>query len=215
MKKLSKKTLWICVAIALVIAIILIYLCSQVKGDWTNLIIVLLTIDFIFLTIVIQIASFKSFTYKMKMKDYNQKDYNGNYEEFEQLLLQKGYKKRVVPYGFSFLKIKNKVAYKAVLVNDFVKYFNEESGETTSTPNKELEKCDRFVAVEIFKEIDEQNLIKLTDYTLQGKNVYYTALLNQGENTLKCLNYIEPNEYFKEPLSNLYNDLNVVEINQN
>ena len=43
--------------------------------------------------------------------------------------------------------------------------------------------------IEIFKEIGEYE-DRLADFTIQGKNVYFTALLNMGNGEFKCFNYL-------------------------
>lgn len=211
MKKINTKFLWISVAIAFVIAIILILLCSQVDGKWTKVVIVFLAIDFIYLTIAIQAASFKTFSYKAKKEIFVTKDYNGNYNDIYSTLKKLGFKERKTSYGSSFLKIDGLTAYKCVLVDDYEIYFNPDKVDETNKPNKDLEKCKVFVGVEVFKEINEENLPKLEDFSFQGNNIYYTCLLYQDNNLFKCLNYIEPNLEFKQAFEKLLADINIFE----
>lgn len=212
MRKINTKVLWISIAIAFVIAIGLILLCSQVDGKWTKVIIVFLAIDFIYLTIAIQAASFKTFSYKAKKEVYPTKDYNGSYDGIYNTLKSLGFKERKTPYGFSFLKIDGTTAYKCVLVDDYDIYFNPKEVDETNKPNKDLEKCKVFVGVELFKEINEENLPKLQDFSFQGNNIYYTCLLYQENDLFKCLNYVEPNKEFKEAFDKLLADINIFEI---
>lgn len=213
MKKISTKALWISVAIAFVLAIVLIVLCSYANDKWNKVIIVLLAIDFIYLTLAIQAASFKTFKYKAKKIVYDQKDYTGKYDNIYNLLKSKGYKQRKANYGYSFLKIEGATAYKCVLVDDYNAYFNQpESGEYNK-PNKDLEKCKVFVGVELFKEIDETNLEKLTDFSFQGNRIYYTCLLYQENDSFKCLNYVEATSEFKQAFDQLLDDIDIKEVN--
>lgn len=212
MRKINTKVLWISVAVAFVLAIGLILLCSQVDEKWNKLVIVLLAIDFIYLTIAIQVASFKTFSYKAKKEIYPTKDYNGSYDDIYNKLKDLGYKERKTHYGYSFLKIDGTNAYKCVLVNDYDKYFNENKSDESNKPNKDLEKCKVFVGLELFKSIDEANLAKLQDFSFQGNNIYYTCLLFQDKNLFKCLNYVEPNIAFKEAFNKLLSDINITEL---
>lgn len=210
MRKLSKKALWIILAIAFVLAIFLVFLCTIAEGAWLYVILVFLAIDFIFLTIGVQAASFQTFKYNPKKRKFNTIDYNGDYYNLRALLKKNSYKERKTDYGFSFIKVYNEFALKCVLVDDYDNYFNQASNqEESSSGNSELDKCSKFVGIEIFKEIDEANIDKLPDFSLQGKNIYYTALLNQEDNLLKCLNYVEPNEEFKEGYNKIFIDLEI------
>jgi hypothetical protein len=162
------------------------------------------------MTIAVQYASFKTFKYKPKKIEYPTITYECDLENIELNLKKIGFKERNVPYGLSYLKIKNKVAYKVVLVKDEDKYFNQEEQEQQNTPvNKELEKCTKFIGFEIFMTISDDKLYRLPDFSIQGKNIYYTAYY-VNENELICLNYLEPNEDYKEAYNNLINDLNLI-----
>ena len=210
MRKLNKKTLWSILAVAFVLAILLVFLCTIAEGAWLYVILVILAIDFIFLTIGVQAASFQTFKYNPKKRKFNTVDYNGDYYNLKSLLKENSYKERKTDYGLSFIKVYNEFALKCVLVDNFDKYFNQAANqEESSSNNSELDKCTKFVGIEIFKEIDDANIDKLPDFSLQGKNIYYTALLNQDDNLLKCLNYVEPNEEFKEGYNKIFTDLKI------
>jgi len=214
MKKLSKKTTWILVGVLFLLAILLIILCTYAEGNWPKVLMVLLAIDFIVLTILVQWASFQTFRYKAKPNNYPVKDYIGSFDSLEGNLKNKGFKERKEAYGKSYLKIEGAVAYKCALVLDVDKYFNPEEVKEEANPNKELEKCSKFIGLEIFHHIDEVNLPKLPDFSLQGNNIFYTALLYQENDLFKCLNYIEPNEGFKEYYDKLIDGLDLKELNE-
>mgnify|MGYP003458435170 CR=1 FL=1 len=57
-RKLSKKALWIILAIAFVLAILLVFLCTIADGAWLYVILVLLAIDFIFFIDIISCCKF-------------------------------------------------------------------------------------------------------------------------------------------------------------
>ncbi|MBE6136862.1 MAG: hypothetical protein E7176_00500 [Erysipelotrichaceae bacterium] len=211
MKKLSKKATWIIVAALFVLAILLIIACTFAQGNWPKVLMVILGIDFIALTLLIQRASILTFRYKPKT-NYITKDYTGEFDSIPASLKKCGFTERKEAYGKSFLWIEGTIAYKCNLVLDIEKYFNQQVEEETNTkPNKALEKCDRFIGFEVFKEIDEDNLVKLPDFSLQGTNIYYTALLYQEDNLFKCLNYLEPDEKFVDAFNRLLSCLNLEE----
>ena len=208
-KNIKTRTLWIIVGILFLLAIGLIVACAYIDESLNKLVIVLLTIDFIVLTILVQYTSLRTFKYKPKLINYPQKNYISDIEIEE--ILQKKYKKRSRIYGDSYLKIENKVAYKVSLITDIKAYFEPEE-EIDEKPNKELEKCTKFVGLEIFVDVTEEAMSKIVEFSIQGENVYYTALIKK-ENEYLCLNYLEPNEFHKENVEKLYKELqlNVVD----
>lgn len=212
MRRIKTRTLWITIAVAFLLAIGLIVACTQAKGNWTKVIIVLLAVDFIYLTVAVQMASYKTFRYRAKPVKYPTKDFEGDFDRIRGNLQKKGYKERKTPYGGSFLKVIGDTAYKCVLVEHTDKYFNQEQEEQTSPVNRDLEKCTRFIGLEIFYNIDEANLVKLPDFSLSGKNIYYTALLYQENRLFKCLNYVEPQDGFKEGFDTLLQHIEIKEI---
>ena len=125
-----------------------------------------------------------------------------------------GAKRRKTSFGESYLLIKDKTAYKISFVDDYIAYFDttEEENESNSKPNKELDSCNKFIGLEIFRDIDEKNLVKLPDFSLQGEKIYYTALLYQDDDVFVCLNYLEPNEGFKDLISYLFELLKLEEM---
>lgn len=212
MKNIKLKYIWLSILFAFLLSCVFIYLCSITEGALLTFIIVLLVITFIYMTIAVQYASFKTFKFKPKKIIYPTINYECDIKNLEQILKKSGFKERIVPYGLSYLKIKNKIAYKVVLVKEEDKYFNQEEDNTQAPVNKELEKCTKFMGFEIFLNISEENLYRLPDFSIQGKNIYYTAYYASGENELTCLNYIEANEDYKEAYSNLIKDLNFKEV---
>ncbi len=214
MKKLKARTLWIICAILALVAIGLIVLVTQVNGSFTKVIIVLIAVDFIALTMMIQTASFNTFKFKPKT-NYKVKDYNGKFDALEDNLKELKYQKRTLPYGISYLLIDNDTAYKCSIIKNFNLYFNPEEKNEEVKENKRLNDCTKFIGVEIFESIDEENLKKLPDFTIQGDKVYLTSLLYQEPDKFKCLNYEEPKDLFKEPFDKLINDLGLSEIDNN
>ncbi len=64
MRNIKTKYLWISVVISFLIAGGLIFAVTQTEGVWTNVVIVLIAVVFIYTTIAIHIAATKSFRYK-------------------------------------------------------------------------------------------------------------------------------------------------------
>lgn len=207
MKKISAKVLWLIALGLVILGAILVFVCSKVSNEWTKTIIVIIAIDFILATFVIQAASFKSFKYKAK-NNYPTLEYEGNYDELKKLLLDNRFNEDKHKYGSSFLKIDGEDALKVTLIDNIEYYYNQEGNNEARKPNKDLDKCKRFIDIEIFNEIGEFQ-DRLPDFTIQGKNVYFTALLNMGNNEFKCFNYLEPEEEFLAGYNKLFEYLNI------
>lgn len=209
MNKLKLKYLWIGVAISFVVGAILVFLVTLTEGFWTNFVIVLIAIDFIFMTIAIQIASSRTFKFKPKPINYPKKEYSFSKENIDNKLKKLGYKQRNADYGFSYLKVDGEFAYKIVFVKNNEKYFNQEEKDIEPSNNKDLQKCKKFIGVEIFLDYNDETLKRLPDFCLQGENVYYAGMyFNLETKTLVCPNYIEPSDTFKDLLANIHKDLN-------
>lgn len=210
MNKIKVKYLWISIAVAFVVGGLLIFGVTLTEGFMTNVVITLIAIDFIYMTIAIQVASSKSFKFKPKKEIYPVKEYSFS-KGIEVVLKKQGYKLRETKYGNNYLKIVNDVAYKVVFIKNVDNYFNQEE-EPVKSGNRDLEKCKKFIGFELFLNYNEDTLNKLPDFCLQGKNVYYAGFYYDNEsNTLICPNYIEPDDNFKESIRILYKDLNMNE----
>ena len=70
MKKLRLSTLWIIVVLLFLAAIGLIVACAYTDNIWNTITIILLAIDFLVLTILVQYVSFRTFNYKPRAKKY-------------------------------------------------------------------------------------------------------------------------------------------------
>ena len=212
MEKINVKYLWIGIAISFVIGCLLVFGVTQTEGIWTDVFIVLIAADFIVMTIGIQIASSKTFRFKMKPVNYDIKEYSFS-KGIEVTLKKNGYKQRETLYGHNYLKVIGDVAYKIIFIKDFEKYFKQDEEEPKKSSNKDLEKCKKFIGVELFLNYDDETLKKLPDFCLQGENVYYAGFYCNN-NVLVCPNYIEPTDTFKEHLNVIHKDLNLKEINE-
>lgn len=207
LSKIKTRYIWLSIAICFLVAIGLIIGVTQLDAPWTTVVIVLLAIIFIYMTIAIQVASTRSFRYKPKKVNYPIKEFELTNSNIESAIKTKGYKKRTVPYGLSFIKVVGVNAYKIVLISDKVKYF-EPNDESNLPAEKALEKCKRFIGFEIFLDYDEEVLSKLVDFNIQGDNLYYGGFYLQ-DNKLVCPNYVEPNEYFDDLYNTIITDLGI------
>lgn len=210
MRRLNKKVLVILILITLILGIVLIFATTKATEVASKILLVATVIDFIALTFLIQAFGFQSF--KPKKMKYPEASYKSEYEyqNLDEVLIKEGFKKTKRIYGNNYLFINKKVAIKVSLIDDYQTYFQNEEN-TNNTQNKELEKCEKFVGIEIFKEIDEANLEKLPLFTIQGKNVYFTALLYQNDKLYKCLNKEEPLDDFTESFNLAMNVLKMKE----
>lgn len=206
MRKIKARYIWISVAVSFVVAVGLILGLTQMEGIWQNVGITLLAITFIYMTIAVQIASTKTFRYRAKNVKYPTIEYKLTNLELENVLRKNGYKPRITPYGAIYLKISGIYAYRVCLIKDFEKYFNQEEQKDEGPVNRALEKCKKFMGFEVFYTYDEDVLRKLPDFNIQGNNIYYSGFYLE-EDTLKCLNYVEPNADFKEMYEELKADL--------
>ena len=210
-KNIKARYFWIAAGVLLLIAIGLIITITRVDGSYSTPLTVVLVVIFVIMTFLIQFASFKSFNGRAKKKmKYPTKEFKlgVNFEDEYQKL---GYKMKNRGYGFSYLKIKDRVAYKVVIVNDINKYYNHDENQNEET-NKELDKCVSFIGIEIFKESTKESLEKIVDYSFQVEKIYYTALVLKEDGNYKCLNYVSPEGKHITPFANLMNDLKCSEI---
>lgn len=209
MRNLKARYIWISVAISFILGGVLVFAVTQTSGGWTTFVIVLLAIDFIYMTLAIQVAATKSFRYKAKPIHYPTKSFSCSGVDLDALLKEKGYQPRVVSYGVSYLKVKEPYAYKVVLIRNCEKYFNHDNqSSSTSSSNKKLEKCKKFIGCEIFLDYNEDTLKKLPDFNLQGDHIYYCGYYQKG-NQLICPNYIEPINEFVNLFQDISNDLDL------
>lgn len=210
MRNLKARYIWISVAISFLLGCLLVFAVTQTSGGWTTFMIVLMAIDFIYMTIAIQVAATKSFRYKAKPKHYVTKSFQCSSKELNELLKGNGYQPRKVSYGISYLKVMPPYAYKIVLIENCKEYFNPDKEQKNFPQNKQLEKCKKFIGCEIFLDYDEDTLKKLPDFNLQGDNIYYCGYYKE-DNKLICANYIEPKEEFDSLFQTVKQDLDLQE----
>lgn len=207
MKKIKARYVWITILILFLLALALVYGCTQATGTMNTVLIVFLAIDFIAMTILIQVAGAKTFRYKPKKINYPTAEYEADPNIIKGNLKKLGYKERITPFGASYLAIYNKTALKVTIINNDEAYFNPENKDT-SKPNHSLDNCTGFIGFEIFMSMNKENQEKLPDFSIQGQNVYYTAFLYDDENNcFKCFNKVEPEEQFVAGYNKLISDL--------
>ena len=205
--RIKTRYLWISIAVCFLMAVGLIIGITFLEKPWTTVVIVILAIIFIYMTLAIQVASTKTFRYKPKKVDYPTKEFELKQNDINEIIKSKGYKKRTVPYGLSYIKVIKDSAYKIVLINDSKKYF-EPNDESKIEGDKSLDKCKRFIGFEIFLDYNEEVISKLVDFNIQGNNIYYGGFY-LNENKLICPNYVEPSEIFNDLYYTLLTDLDI------
>lgn len=209
MKNIKTKTIWLIILLSFLLAIGLIVGCAYTDGGLNTFLIVLLVINFIFITIAIQIATYKTFKYKAKPIKYPIKDFECNVDLYNKLKELK-FIERTVSYGYSFLLIDGKQAYKVVLVNNMDLYLDNSVEDNKGEGNKKLNQCNRFIGMEIFYDTNEEDIKRLPDYSIQASNIYYTAL-SKIDNGYRCHNYLKPIDNHKDSLNCLFNMLEMKE----
>ena len=212
MKNIKARYFWIASGVVLLLAIGLIILITRVDSKYTTALTITLVVLFVIMTFLIQYASFKTFNGRKKKVKHDTKEYSIDVD-IEKEYNSLGFKKTIREYGESFLKIKDKVAYKVVVVNDINKYYNHEEG-SKEPANKELDKCVSFIGIELFKEVNKEALEMIPDYSFQVEKVYYTALVLKEDGNYKCLNYIKPESKHEIPFDNLFKDLGIKEVKE-
>lgn len=206
MKNLKPRTLWIILAILLVLLLSFIAICPFTDGALNTCMLVLIGVDLVLITILIQYASAKTFKFKAK-NNYIKKEYIGPNNIID-TLNNLGFKERKREYGLSYLKINGDVAYKVTLVNDIDIYFTPVENEENNQSDSNLKNCKTFIGLEIFTDCNEKHIHKIPDFSIQGNNVFYTALIKTDE-VYTSLNYIEPIDIHKDNYLDLLNDLGI------
>jgi hypothetical protein len=208
LKNIKLKYIWISIFVAFFIALLLVWACANTDGALRTFIIVMLTLTFLYMTVAIQYAGARSFKFKPKEINYPTKTYIASELDFEPKLKKLGYKSRQADYGSIWTKVREKTAYKVVLVYDDIKYFNHDDTEVEKgEPNKELANCNKFICYEVFDKVCEDYAHRLIDFSVQGKQFYITAVCHNDDGNYVCPNYIEAQEAFKDAYNKILNDL--------
>ena len=208
LKNIKARTLWIITGIILLLVIGLVILIPIVDKAFTTVIVVFMVIGFVLLTILIQVASYKTFKFKPKTAPTKVVEFETEVDIIQTLKKNK-YKERNKSFGVSFLKVSKPNAFKVTIINDIEAYFNPTDSDASQS-DKELDNCDRMIGLEIFLNYREEDLPKFKDYSLQGNNIYYTCLYKVDDNKYICPNYIEPVENHKKNFDALFNELGLV-----
>ncbi len=198
-KKIKKWHVWLIFGITLLIAVGLIALTLNYEGD-RNWIIVLIVIDFIIMTFAMHSGISMTFQYKAKPKKYPTKAFKYDVDLAMDNLLQNKFKENKVPYGSIFMKIEGDVAYRVTIVTNADIYLEPTEQNSKKEPNKQLEKCTKFIGIELFRDYeDKENKImkSLPDFSFQGKNIYYEGFYFDKEtDTLHEVNVIQVDPEF-------------------
>lgn len=206
MKKIKLRYIWLIIVILIALAFLIVYGCTQTSGNLNTFMIVLLAIDFLVLTGLVQYAGMRSFRYNPK-KHYKTLTVKTDVNNIRNNLKKLKYDEKKFLYGYNYLIIDGENALKVTIINDSKEYF-EPTDKTESKPRHELDKCKRFIDFEIFLDLNDEYKDRLSDFSLQGKNIYFTAFsYNKDEDILKCDNYVKPDSEFEPAYQKLFNDL--------
>lgn len=194
---------------------ILVYLYAVQIISSSIIFVVFSIIVFLMMGSILQELFQRMFDLKQKKFMNNPKCYSlDSLEIMDENLIKKNAKKDVFDFGNSYLYIKNKVAYKVVVVYDSVKYFSEEKPEVNkkTKPNKKLAECEKFIGFEIFNSMDNVIIEKTRHYTFQSDKFYYGGFYyNQSTHQLIQSNYEEPNNNHAFNYASMIELLGVIE----
>ena len=210
MNNLKTRTIWLIFFIELLVAIGLLFGAIYAPKKINTFLIILIGIDFVLITFTIQYATYKSFRAKAIKRSYKEKNYKSELDLYD-VLENNDFEIRNISYGKSYLKIIDDNAYKVTIITDPNAYFENNDDNKESKLAKKLNKCKRFMGLEIFFNISDELIDKIRDFTIQGEKVYYTALIKDLDNNYKCLNYEAPSENHKLNFEVLYNLLGLKE----
>lgn len=207
-KGLKPLYLWLLFLLSLIIGIALIIWVSNTSN--TTIPLILMVVDFVFLSMVLQPAIAKTFKFKPRPKQYVSNQYS--LEDFgllKETLKNAKYKERTLPYGFVYNKIVDKILFKIVLIADESKYFNQ--NDTSQESGMKIDDCVGLIGFEIFATDKDEVKTKVLDFSFQGNNVYYEGLYYEAiTKTLIEPNYVAPSEKFLASYNIIMNDLNLI-----
>lgn len=178
---------------------------------------VVLMIDLIIMTFSLQAAIARSVKFKPKKRKYKTNVYKKDINEIENSLIENNYSKRDTNFGYVYMKVVGKTAYKVTFINQLDVYLKPVEEDKKDDKKQEsfpgLNKCSKFVGFEIFLEVNDVVLERLPDYSFQGKNIFYEGFYFDKEaNELKEVNVLDPTEEFVSPVCNLKKDLKLEEL---
>ena len=137
------------------------------------------------------------FEKKFKKKKYKPKYfYLESLKSIDEALKKCDAKITKFDFGTSYLYIRNKVAYKIVIINSPDIYFNNKVEEQKNVKaNKQLESCEKFIGFEIFDSQNEEVIDKTSLYTFQSEKFYYAGFYYlKDDNILVQTNFEQPND---------------------
>ncbi len=214
MKMLKKWQLWTIFLVTIIVAVLLIW--WNLYATNRTIVTILLVIDFLIMTFALQMAIASTFKYKPKPKHYKKANHPFDVDNFADKLIKNGYTQKSTRFGFGFMKIIGKTAYKIVCITDANEYLKP-AEELTEEENKKqkaetpgLSKCTRFVGFEVFLDHNQKVLERLPDFSFQGKNIFYEGFYYDGDTkNLVEVNVIKPDEEFRAAVETLRKDLGV------
>lgn len=114
-------------------------------------------------------------------------------------------------FGANYLLIKDDVAYRVCVVNDYKLYFNRQTSDKGSKKNDNmLDKCTKFYGFEIFESIDESMIQKVELFSFQSEKICYAGMYYNNKQLIQA-SYEEPLECHKDNYNYLIKLIGAVE----
>lgn len=176
-KRISKKVLAIITLVLFLgeIGLIVLYMKYPEKPVMIGIMVMCILFMIAINTLVAKIAVAKE-----KKITYPRNYYNGiSFLTLESKLKSAGFIKTQRVFGESFIKIEGKTAYKILLVENPDKYFD--NTEEKESKIKGLDKCNKFIGIEIFYKLNETVLTRIPDFSFKGEKILYSGYFYHEE----------------------------------
>ena len=209
--KIKARYLWILAAVLFLIGVGLIFLIPVLNITNTTPIVIILVIIFIITTFLVQSATYKSFSKKVK-RNYIKKIYVGT-DDIKELMLKKGFKNTVEDFGESFYyKDKDKAFKVSVVTKSELFFLPFDESNDKRKPIVDFSKCKKLAGIDIFLDVNDNVLDKAPDFTINTKTFSYIALTY--ENNKFILNNYEKIEdaEISEMMQFLFDTLGLKEV---
>ena len=207
MKKLFKnlKFLWSLVVFFFLLGVFSIVLLAKIQSGATPLI-MLMIVSFILMSVSLQVATVYTLRKKRKVAKKNLMTCSPyDWTTFRKNLLNSDFKEYKTAFGFIYIKIIKKVAYRISAVNDTVKYFDSSNDEKIDV---DFSKCKKLIGFEVFKDPNNEQKEVITRINIGTDSLYYRGLYIE-EKTITCPDVIVADNNIKEEVKFLEEVLNI------
>jgi len=207
MKKLFKnlKFLWSVVVFFFLLGVLSIVLLTKIQSGATPLI-MLMIVSFIMMSVFLQVATVYTLRKKRKIAKKNLMTCQSyDWTTFRKNLLNSDFKEYKTAFGFIYIKIIKKVAYRISAVNATAIYFDSSTDEKIDV---DFSKCKKLIGFEVFKNPNEEQKEVITRINIGTDSLYYRGLYIE-EDTITCPDVIEADSNIKEEVRFLEEVLNI------